>query len=241
MLHKTRGIVLHHIKYAESSLIVKIYTQAFGLQSYLVKGARSKRASMRSSLFQPMTLLDLVVYHREKNDLQHIREADLAEAFHSISSDLRKSTIAIFLAEMVIKTLKEGEANDKLFDFMASSLHFFDIQAEGLENFHLYFLIQYSRFLGFNPQGETDGPVTYFDLREGKFTASRPAHPDQIDGEQSQALHMLTLASAGGLNKLSLPKSIRNDLLTTMLMYYQIHLSGLGTIKSLDVLREVFR
>ncbi len=240
MLHNTRGIVLHHIKYAESSIIVRIYTQTSGLQSYLVKGAHSKRSSLRSSLFQPMTLLDLVVYHRTKNDLQHIREASLAEPFHSISSNLIKSTIAIFLAELTIKTLKEGEANDELFEFMSSSLHFFDIQSEGLENFHLYFLIQYSRFLGFNPQGGPTDSLSYFDLREGKFTSSRPGHPDQISGEQVRALHMLTITSAGGLSKLSIPKMIRNDLLDTILIYYQIHLSGLGTIKSLDVLREVF-
>ncbi|MEN8223747.1 MAG: DNA repair protein RecO [Bacteroidota bacterium] len=241
MLHKTRGIVLHQIRYSESSLIVKIFTRDLGLQSYLVKGARSKRSSMRSSLFQPMTLLDLVVYHREKNDLQHMREAALAEPFHSIASDLRRSSIALFLAEIITKTLKEGEANEDMFDFLASSLHYLDIQSGGLENFHLYFLIQYSRFLGFNPQGKPQGSNACFDLREGKFVSEQPAHSDRIEGEPGKSFYMLTMASAGGLDKLTIPKSIRDKLLNALIMYYQIHLSGLGTIKSLDVLREVFR
>jgi DNA repair protein RecO (recombination protein O) len=241
MLHKSRGIVLHHIKYAESSLIVKIYTEAFGIQAYLVKGVRSKKSSMRSSMFQPMTLLDLVVYHRPNNDLQHIREAGVAEPFHSISSDIRKSTIALFLSEMLLKVLREGEAHEELFEFLSSSLHLFDMQSEGIENFHLYFLIKLSRFLGFYPQGEPMGKMAYFDLREGKFESERPPHTDQIDGALSMGFYILMQTSVGEINAISITGTLRNDLLNTLLLYYQIHMSGLGMIKSVEVLREVFR
>jgi len=240
MLHKTRGLVLHHIRYSESSLIVKIYTEAFGVQSYLVKVARSKRGALRNSMFQPMTLLELVVYNRAKSDLQHIREAGVSEAFHSISSDLRKSTIAIFLAELLLKTLKDGEANEELFEFLYSSLHFFDMQSEGIENFHLYFLVQLSRFLGFNPQGEPSGDHSYFDLREGKFTDEQISHSDRIEGPLGQTFYVLTQATAADLSKMSVPRIIRIELLDALLIYYQIHLTGLGTIRSVEVLREVF-
>lgn len=240
MLHKTRGLVLHHIRYSESSLIVKIYTEVFGVQSYLVKGARSKRGAMRNSMFQPMTLLELVVYNRAKSDLQHIREAEVSEAFHSISSDLRKSTIAIFLAELLLKTLKDSEAHEELFDFLYSSLHFFDIQSEGIENFHLYFLLQFSRFLGFQPQGEPSGLHAMFDLREGKFTNEQISHSDRIEGALCQTFYMFTRATAADLSKMSVSRMIRMELLDALLMYYQIHLSGLGTVKSVEVLREVF-
>ena len=153
MIHKTRGIVLHQLKYSETSLIVKIYTERLGLQTYLVKGARSKRSAFSSSHFQPMTLLDLVVYHREKNEIQHLKEAEISEPFHSISSDLRKSTIALFLSEVLMKALNDGEANDELFTFMASSLDFLDMQEEGIEYFHLFFLSRLSLYLGFYPRG----------------------------------------------------------------------------------------
>lgn len=231
---------MHHIKYSESSLIAKIYTEAFGLQAYLVKGARSKRSSMRSSMFQPMTSLELVVYHRPQKDLQHIREASVAEPFHSISSDLRKSTVAIFLAEIFLKTAKEGEANEDLFEFLNSSLLFFDMQKEGVENFHLYFLVRLSRYLGFSPQADPKTTNTYFDLREGKFASTLPPHPDHLDGQISSGLYTLTKTAAGDLGRLTLNKNIRNELMNAILLYYQIHLSGLGKIKSLEVLREVF-
>ncbi len=195
---------------------------------------------MRSSMFQPMTLLDMVVYHRPNSNIQHIREAGIAEPFHEISSDIRKSTIAIFLAEILIKSLREGEANEELFEFLSSSLRFFDMQSEGVENFHLFFLVKLSRYLGFHPQGEPQNMMAYFDLREGKFVMGQAPHTDQIEGNLGRELYMLTISSAGELHKLSMSKSMRNELLNALLLYYQIHQSGLGTIKSFEVLREVF-
>lgn len=239
MLQKTRGIVLHHIRYSETSLIIRIYTESFGLQSYLVKGARSKRSSMRSSMFQPMTLLNMVVYHRNSRELQGIREAAIEKPFHSIASDLRKSTIAIFLSEVLLKTIREREANPDLFDFLASSLHFFDMQEDGIECFHLYFLLMLSRFLGLYPQEGDDGQ-DYFDLREGKFVAGKPLHPDYAGMKTSRGLLMLSRATAADLGSLHMDRDLRNAILDTLLTYYQVHLSGLGTLKSVEVLRDVF-
>lgn len=241
MLLKTRGIVLHHIRYAESSLIVRIYTEEFGLQSYLVKGTRSKRSGMRTSMFQPMTLLQLVVYHRNNRDLQNIREVTIEEPFHSIASDLRKSTISIFLAEFIFKAIKEHESNKELFDFLASSLHFFEMQSEGIESFHLYLMLMLSRFMGLYPQEGGPGENNYFDLREGKFTSLQPLHTDYIKENIARGLHTLTNTSAAELGKMGLDKPTRDELLNALLQYYQIHLHGMGQIKSLDVLREVFR
>jgi DNA repair protein RecO (recombination protein O) len=240
MIQKTRGIVLHQLKYSESSLIVKIYTELLGLQTYLVKGAHSKRSAFRNSHFQPMTLLDLVVYYREKNDLQHIREAEIAEPFHSISSDLRKSTIALFLSEVLSKALNEGDSNIEMFSFISSSLKFLDMQDEGIENFHLFFLIKLSLYLGFHPRGNPEDDGMYFDLREGKFTHLLPLHPDYLDKEFSSKLYLISNSQAGELASLYLDRTVRNDLLNNVLLYYQIHLNGLGAIRSADILKEVF-
>jgi DNA repair protein RecO (recombination protein O) len=241
MLHKTRGIVLHHIKYSETSLIVKIFTELFGLQAYLVKGARSKKSTLRSSHFQPMTMLDLVVYHREKSDLQHIRESEISKPFLTIFTDIRKSTIALFLAEMLLKTLKEDESNSEMFDFISSSLNFFEIQKDGIENFHLFFLIKLSRYLGFYPQGAPGSGNAFFDLREGRYTDIQPLHPDFLNTEKSVALHAISSARADELSGLVNTKTGRSELLNAILIYYQIHLGGLSNIKSIEVLKEVFR
>jgi DNA repair protein RecO (recombination protein O) len=240
MIHKTRGIVLHQIKYSETSLIVKIFTEILGLQTYLVKGARSSRSRMRSSLFQPMTLLDLVVYHREQKELQHIREAAIAESFHSISSDLRKSTIALFLSEILLRSIHEGEANSEMFSFICSSLQFLNLQDEGIENFHLFFLMKLSLHLGFYPRGKPGYDGDFLDLREGKFIPSPPPHPDHLDRDSGNKLYLLSTCQARDLSCISLGREGRNELLDAILLYYSIHLSGLKSIRSLDILKEVF-
>jgi len=240
MIHKTRGIVLHQLKYSESSLIVKIFTERYGLQSYLVKGARSKRSSFRNSYFQPMTLLELVVYHREKNELQHLRDVEISEPFHSISSDLRKSTIALFLSEILMKALHEGEQNLEMFSFISSSLRFLDMQEKGMEYFHLFFLAKLSLYLGFYPRGKPARQDQFFDLREGKFSSRAPHHPDHLEREVGIMLYQLTSMQAGDLEMLNIEKQTRMELLNAMLLYYQIHLSGLGSIKSASILQEVF-
>lgn len=241
MLHKTRGIVLHHSRYSDSSMIVRIYTELLGLQSYLVKGVYSKRSGMRSSYFQPLTMLDMVVYHREKGGLQHIREAAIAEPFTTISGDIRKSTLALFLSEVLLRSIHEGEANPELFDFMATSFRYLDQQEEGVEYFHLHFLMKLSLHLGFYPRSDDHGPVCFFDLREGKYASHLPSHPDYLDEALSRDLQVLSGCHPGNLGGLSMSRSRRNELLNALLIYYQIHLSGLGSIRSADILKEVFR
>ena len=113
MLQKTRGIVLHSVTYSETSLVVKIYTEAFGLQSYLLKGAKGKRSSFRPVFFQPLNLLDAVVYKNEKTALQSMKEVQLAHPFRSIPFDIRKSSIALFLNEILYKSIREEEAIDR--------------------------------------------------------------------------------------------------------------------------------
>ena len=114
MLHTTRGIVLHTTKYSETSLVAKIYTEVFGLQSYLVKGIRKQKAKLRPALFQPMTLADLVVYHKDKGSLQNIKESRIAVPYRSIPFDIRKSSMLLFINELLYKSIREEETNRKL-------------------------------------------------------------------------------------------------------------------------------
>ncbi len=151
MLHKTKGIVLNYIKYSDTSIIVKIYTEAFGLQSYIVNSVRSAKAKNKIALFQPLTLLDMVVYHKNHQGLQRISEVRSAEPYFSIPFEMHKTSIAIFLSEVLIKTLKEESANQELFDFLFHSFHTLDKIEKSTLNFHVSFLLRYSFYLGFFP------------------------------------------------------------------------------------------
>jgi DNA repair protein RecO (recombination protein O) len=169
MLHKTRGIVLHTVKYSETSLIVKVYTEAFGIQSYMVKGARNPKSKLRPILFQPLTLLELVAYHKERNTLQSIKEIRLAHPYQSMPFDIRKSSIALFLNEVVYRSVGEEESNPALFEFLWSSFLLLDAVEEPFMHFHLLFTIKLTKYLGFHPRNTRTDEHCFFNLSEGTF------------------------------------------------------------------------
>jgi len=143
MIYKTRGIVLHHIKYAETSVIATIYTEQFGRQSYMINGVRGKKSRIKANVLQPLYLLNMEVYHKTTRDLQRVKELQHAYIFNSLPYDLKKSTLALFIAEILYQTLREQEPNPELFNYLYHSIQMLDIKNEGLTTFHIYFLLYF--------------------------------------------------------------------------------------------------
>ena len=229
MLHKTRGIALSYIRYRESSIIAKVYTEAFGIQSYIVNGVRSSRSKAnRIALFQPLTLLDMVVYHKNKTDTLHrISEIKCRIPFHSLPFEVVKSSLALFLTEILSKSLREEEENLPLFEFLEEAIGYLDNAEGGYENFHIHTLVQLAFYLGFGLETATD---LSNELRENHY----PASPDAIQRTAVQ----IWLSAPFGV-PVVLDKTRRLSLLNMLLYLYKIHLDSLGDIKSLDVLHEV--
>ncbi|MBL7137294.1 MAG: DNA repair protein RecO [Bacteroidales bacterium] len=239
MLYKTRGIVLHSVKYSESSLIVKVYTEIFGLQSYLLKGIRSQKAKTKPALFQSLSLLDMVVYHKEKSSLHPVKEVRLAAPTHSISSDIRKSSIALFLAELIYRTIREEEANTALFEFLWNGFILLDAVEEPFSNFHLLFAIKLSRYLGFKPQGNRSEYNRFFHLREGSFHPLYSSPDACLDEQESAWFFQLIKTDLDQLSQLSFPAKVRSNLLDKILLYYRFHLPGFKEIRSHEILHTV--
>ncbi|HSZ26101.1 MAG TPA: DNA repair protein RecO, partial [Cytophagaceae bacterium] len=151
MLQKTRGVVLGYIKYGDTSIISKIYTEEFGLQTYIVNGVRSKSSKNKIAMFQSLTLLDMVVYHKENREINRISEIKCNTVFHSIPFEQKKISIVVFLAELLGKTLKEHYHNKELFELIIHTIAYLDEVQEHYENLHLQFMIQLASFLGFSP------------------------------------------------------------------------------------------
>ena len=239
MLHKTKGIVLHSIKYSETSLIVRIYTESFGLQSYLVKGARSPKSKFRPVFFQPLTLLDLVVYRKEKSSLQNIREIQISLPYQTIPFDIRKSSIALFLDEIVYKSVREEEANPDLFRFLWNSFQMLDTMEGAVSGFHLVFTIKLTRFLGFYPgEGGTD-PNQVFNMKEGIFQDSIPEFEQGLDRNDSALLKRLMSCTMDQPSDPGFTARERDKLLTSLLQYYQLHLPGFHGFHSAEILQQV--
>lgn len=239
MLHKTKGIVLHTVNYSETSIIVKMYTELFGLQSYLVNGARSKKAKIKSALFQPLNLLDMIVYHKEKGGLQRISEARTSIPFASIPYDISKNSIALFLDEILYKSIREEEVNNSLFQFIYNSICILDLQKQHLQNFHLFFMMQLSKYLGFFPLGNYSKSHPFFNLKDGTFDTVMPSHPHFVAAPLSEAIDQLIFATYETLDTIRLNKPQRKELLLKLIEFFELHLPSFGQVKSHHVLEVV--
>jgi DNA repair protein RecO (recombination protein O) len=239
VLEKTRGIFLHHINYSETSIIARIYTEKFGNQSYLINGVRKKKAAMRKSLFQPLFLLDLEVYYRPGRNLQRVRDVRFSIPFEHIPFDITKSSQAIFLAEVLLKCLKEEESNPELFDFLYHAIALLDMKKDGIANFHLAFLFHLTRFLGVAPQKSEHAHTVFFDLESAAFSVSEPLHNQYMNAETTGNFKQLFQFDLGKIEQLLIDKRQRTILLDQLIKYYQIHLDISSNLKSLVVLKEV--
>ncbi|MFP4089140.1 MAG: DNA repair protein RecO [Cyclobacteriaceae bacterium] len=229
MLHKSRGIVLNFIKYRETSIVTRIYTEAFGLQSYIVNSVRGggKKSKAKISFFQPLTLLDLVVYYKNSPGLNRISDIKCLEPYQSIPYDFRKSGIAMFITEVLNKSLKEEEGNAELFEFLYNALLVFDHLPQAYENFHLQFMIKLSRYLGFAPQSAEEVFEQVYEFI-GKAQVS----------EEEQSI-LSQLIDKPFTEQVRSSNSLRRLLLDDLVKFYQLHIDNFGDLKSTSVLREM--
>lgn len=233
---KTKAIVLSAIKYQEKSLIVKCYTLDYGIKSYFVPSAfSSKKSNQKIAYFQPLSILEIEATHKNKGTLEHFKEIKLAQAYQTIPIDVLKSTIVIFLSEILHHSILEEEKNENLFEFLETTLLWLDTHDE-VANFHLIVLIQITKFLGFFPQNPTDGN-TYFEMIEGVFT---PFHGISCLTAHETNLFTKLLELKFDSNQKVFVGTERQILLKILLDYYSIHLQGFRKPKSLEVLKEVF-
>ena len=240
MYHKTAAIVLSQVKYSDNSLIVKCFTQAFGTRSYLLKGIlKNKKSPLATALFQPLTLLELVVTNNDvaSPSLEYIKEARLKTSYKSLHTHPYKSTVGIFLSELSSYICPPDTPDEELFNFMASQLVFFD-QENFLVHFHLKFLVDLTQYLGFYPD-DSDSYLPFFSLEEGHFTTTEN-NTAVISGNALSLFKTLLETDYPTLNQIRTNKNERNALLYLLLKYYEWHFPNFKKIKSLEVLQVLF-
>jgi DNA repair protein RecO (recombination protein O) len=220
MLHKTRGIVFRFTKYGETSIIVTIFTELFGLQSYIVNGIRSKTAKNKIALYQPLTLVNLVAYHRPNANLERIKEIGCYYPYQTLMVDVKKSTMAMFLTEVINKTIKDESHVAEVFEFLSRSLIAIDSLSSGYENSHLIFLIKLSRYLGFGPQFANE-------IIGGRIT----------DDDTEKVLQQLLRCEFE--DSINITNDQRRTILELLLRFYADHIETLGEMRSVQVLKDV--
>jgi DNA repair protein RecO (recombination protein O) len=239
MLHKTRGIVFKTTDYGESSVIIQIFTEKFGLQSYLVNGVKKPKAKISSNMLQPLHLLDMVVYHKNTGNVQRIAELKNSPVLQTIPYDVIKSCIAIFLNEVLYKAIRQQSADEYLFDFLFNAIEWLDHQTTGIANFHLVFLTRLTRYLGFYPDVYLMDDVDYFDMKNGVFTKYKPDSILYLSPPHTQNFNKLLNCSFENITTLKFTNDERRYLLNKLLEYYALHIEGFGIVRSHEILEEI--
>ena len=242
-LHKTRGIVLRTVKYGETSIIVTIFTELFGVQSYLVNGVRSssKQASGKANLFQPTAILDMIVYHNELKNLQRIKEFKWGYLYAQILSDVRKNTVALFMIELLTKCLKQPEPNPELFQFAEDALLHLDKSSGAVAaNFPLFFALHLPSFFGLRMSDNYSERNNILDLEEGGFVHEKPNHSYYLDEKEAKITSdILKVMQPFELDQVRLNHDFRRNLLLAYEKYYALHIQDFGSIRSLPILSAI--
>ena len=194
---------------------------------------------MKAGIFQPLTILDMIVMHKKTQGLQTIKEVTQCHQFSQIPYDIKKSSIAVFIAEVLYKAIREEEQNESLFHFLKSRIELLDNTDGRTGEFHLAFLIELTLHLGFFPQLNYNAN-NIFNLYDGCFQENIPEHPYYISKELSAYFYNLVCASYEDIEVQGIPGAARKELLDKILDYYRIHLNGFQSLKSHIVLEEVF-
>ncbi|MXV17827.1 DNA repair protein RecO [Hufsiella ginkgonis] len=241
MLHKTRGIVFKTTDYAESSVVVQVFTEKFGLQSYLINGVKKPKAKIKQQFLQPLYLLDMVVYHKPSGNIQRAAEIRHSPIFHSIPYNLVKSSVVLFLNEVLYRSIKQQTADEVLFNYVFHAIELLDRLETGVVYFHLVFLMRLTQFLGFFPgKPVSGGPSMYFDLRHAEYTHHPPAHPLSLHPPYTASWDILASTNFETIQDLYIPLADRKYLLEKLLGYYRLHIEGFGEVRSLAVLEEIW-
>lgn len=220
MTYKTKGIVLNFIKFKESSIICKIYTESFGLQSYIVNGVRSSNKT-KMSLFQPLTILDLVVYNKSSVNIQRLKEMKIDVIYMTNHTDIKKISVCIFLSELLSKILSNEPNQNEKFNFLYNSFLIYDSLEKNIKNFHIQFLLKLTKFFGFQISDSSQITKAYLNKKE-------------------QNDFVMDCISMDYDSKIQSNYSERNDVLNSLIIYFSQSLGVNIKLKSLQVLKEVF-
>ena len=240
MLQKLSGVVLYTVKYNDKSNIVHIYTEQSGKLSFLVPVQRSRKSTVRSVLFQPLSLVEIEADIRLKSGIHPIREAKAAYIFHTLPYDPYKSAIALFLAEFLYRALREEGENAPLFAYLTHSIQWLDMCEGKFANFHLVFLMRLSRFLGLYPNIDNYKEGDYFDLLNACFTTVQPLHGMFVLPQESAHIRQLMRMNYETMRLFAMNRESRNRCLDIINEYYRLHLPDFQELKSLSVLQELF-
>ena len=236
----SRAFVIRSIKNGETSLITSCYLEDIGFKTFIVKGVYgSKKSKFSKAHFFPLNIINLNYSYTEGRNLGFIKEVKSERLYNSLHSDIQKTSIIIFLSEILNSVFKEETlVNKDLFDFILNTLSWYDHE-ESCNNFHIKFLLELSKFIGFYPN-INNVKDSFFDLELGSTTAIKPICIN-ISGSDLKLFKEFLGTKFEDLKSMSLNNESRVRILNYIIDYYSLHLQMFKTPKSINVFNEIFK
>ena len=209
------------LKYGDKGVIAHILTDVHGRQSYMLQGVKPTAKGSKMALLQPMFAVEFEGLTSSKMTMHRMKDLVSGVVLHTTPYDVRKSTMALFMAEVLYRLVRESEANEGLFEFVWGSVAALDAIDKGIANFHLWFL-------------------DWLDIRDGHFTRTVISSNLALSPDNARILHDMLECDVRYLGEIGLNRTERVEFLDSMLRYYAYHLESIRSVESLRILREVF-
>ncbi len=241
MYEKLKGIVLNTIRYSDKHNIVHVYTDGRGLMSFAVPQGKTHAARMRNALLMPLSLIEMEAAVRHGRDLAMMRELRRSYALSTIYSDPVKNAIALFISELLTHVIQEPEGNDALFRYIEQSVQLLEqMPGQIVANFHICFLYHLGAHLGIQPNVESYRQGYWFDMNDGVFApATVPGH-QHLPPQEAQVIHLLSRMTFANMGVFRFNREERNRMLDLIINYYRLHNAAIGTLRSPDILKQLF-
>ena len=240
MYEKLRGIVLNTIRYSDKHNIVHIYTDGRGLMSFAVPQGRTNSARMRNAMLMPLSLIDLEAGVRNGRDLSILREVRRNYPLATIYSDPMKNAIALFISELLAHVIQEPEGNAYLFSYIEQSVKLLEELPGQIANFHICFLYHLGAHLGIQPNIESYRSGYWFDMTDGVFVPAAVRGHALLQPQEAQVIHLLSRMTFSNMSVFRFNREERNRMLDVIINYYRLHNAAIGTLRSPDILKQLF-
>lgn len=241
MLTKTQAIVLRTIKYGENKLIVDFLTEVEGRLSCVVNIPKTQKGKLKKQFFQPLSILEVELDIRPRQQLHHIRDARIGVPYASIPFEPSKLSISLFLAEFIYYGTRDEQLNPALYQFVVNSLQWLDGCEGQFANFHLVFMMRLSRFIGFFPNVEDYQEGDFFDLRAATFTSQEPLHTDFLSAPDAVRINTLLRMKYASMHLFRMTHEDRNRIVDVIIQYYRLHVPSFPELRSLEVMKELWK
>lgn len=240
MIEKLQAIVLSKIKHSDKANILVVYTRTHGRMAFIASAGGAKTQKIKNVLYQPLSIVEIICDINKTTELQKIRQITPLYVYKDLYFNPLKNAVGVFVADFLNHVLRESSPDINLWQYIVDSLKFLDITNRGIANFHIAFLYSISAFLGVQPDVSAYSPSAIFDMRSGCYSLALPPHNQYIKGNDAMLPMLLDRMNFANFHKYRFSRLDRNRILDLIIKYYDIHIPGVASMKSPDILKILF-